>query len=80
MKWNKERLKNAAIGDRIAKYKAIPANAAEALYEKSHPEIFNFEAISIGDDGGQAFLIPLDESDNETAEYILRAIKAYQGD
>jgi hypothetical protein len=77
--WSLERLKKAKLGVRVATYEAIPANAHEAEMKESHPELFKFEAISIGDDSGQAFLVPLDESSKETAELIIEAIAAYQG-
>lgn len=77
--WSLERLKKAKFGVRVATYEAIPANAHEAEMKESHPQLFKFEAISIGDDSGQAFLVPLDESSKETAELIIKAIAAYQG-
>ncbi|MCK5606800.1 hypothetical protein KAR91_33165 [Candidatus Pacearchaeota archaeon] len=79
MRWGKERLKKATINVRVARYEAHPANEREEAYKRTNPEIFNFDAISIGDEDGQAFLVPLDESDRETAEFIVRAIKAYDG-
>lgn len=80
MKWDKLRIKSASIGVRIGAYKALPANDIEKKQLEAHPEIMFFNAISIGDDDGQAFIVPLDDSDRETAEYILRALKAYTGD
>lgn len=80
MKWDKERLKSAAIGARAAKYEAIPADEQEEKHKVENPELFSFFAVSVGDEEGQAFFVPLDESDRDTAEYILRAIEAYQGD
>lgn len=77
--WDIERIKGASIAPRTAEYNVIPANDEEDAVKKEHPEIFNFKAISIGDNGGQLFLVPLDESDRGTAEYILRAISAYTG-
>ncbi|MEE9374514.1 MAG: hypothetical protein V3V00_15775 [Saprospiraceae bacterium] len=79
-KWNIKRIKNATIAPRVAKYAGIPANEREEKIKKSHPLLFNFNALSVGDDTGQAFIIPLDESDRELAEYILRAINAYEGE
>ena len=79
MNWNPERLKSVSIGVREGKYEAVPANETESQMKTLHPEIFSFSAISIGDNKGQAFIVPLDESSKETAEYIIRAIKAYNG-
>ena len=78
--WDIERLKAATVGDRVGQYEGIPATAREEAIKKSHPHIFSFQAVSIGDDNGQAFLVPLDESSGETAKLILRAIAAYEGD
>lgn len=77
--WSLKRLKSAKLAVRVATYEAIPANAHEAAMKKIRPQLFKFEAISIGDDSGQAFLVPLDESSKETAELIIKAIAAYQG-
>lgn len=77
--WSLKRLKSAKFGVRVATYEAIPANPQEAEMKENHPQLFKFEALSIGDDNGQAFLVPLDESSKETAELIIRAIAAYSG-
>lgn len=77
--WSLERLKKAKFGVRVATYEAIPANSYEAENKEKHPHLFKFEALSIGDESGQAFLVPLDESSKETAELIIKAIAAYQG-
>lgn len=79
MKWDKNRIKQASLSDVSARYKALPT-LEQIEMAKDHPEIFEFEAISVGDSDGQCFFIPLDESDKDTAEYIIRAIKAYQGE
>ena len=78
--WTPSRLKNATIGVRTATYEGHPGShdIKALVIKEKHPEIFTFEAISIGDDTGQAFIVPLDESSRETAEYILRAIAAYK--
>jgi hypothetical protein len=78
--WTSTRLKKARINVRSGKYEAIPSTPREEAIKEEYPEIFKFEAISIGDNGGQAFFVPLDESSRETAEYILRAIAAYEGE
>lgn len=78
--WSPERLKQAKIGVRIAAYEAIPATIHEAAMKQKHPQMFKFEAISVGDDNGQAFIVPLDESSRDVAEYIIRAIAAYNGE
>lgn len=80
MIWNPERLKNAKIGVRTATYEGIPATPNEAAMKQKHPQLFKFNAISVGDDNGQAFIVPLDESSREVAEYIIRAIAAYNGE
>lgn len=77
--WSLKRLKSAKIGVRTATYEAIPATPQEAEMKEKHPHLFKFEALSIGDDNGQAFLVPLDESSKETAELIIKAIAAYRG-
>ena len=77
--WSLRRLKRAKFGVRIATYEAIPARPYEAEMKEKHPQLFKFEALSIGDDSGQAFLVPLDESSKETAELIIKAIAAYNG-
>lgn len=79
MNWTKKRLKKASIAERVATYHAIPASPYEEAMKIKHPGLFEFRAISIGDKTGQAFIVPLDESDRETAELILRAIQAYEG-
>lgn len=80
MKWSVERLKHACIAPKVATYDCEPNSSAGYAAKLTNPEIFKFEAISIGDEGGQAFIVPLDESCKETAEYILRAIAAYTGE
>ena len=75
--WSKERAFNAELAPRVGKYEAIPSNAQEESIKQKHPQLFSFEAVSIGDDNGQMFLVPLDESSKETAEFILKAIKFY---
>lgn len=78
--WSKERIKNVNFGINSARYNIKPKTRHLKELEKKHPELFNFEAISIGDNDGQLFFVPLDESSKENAEYILRAIKAYKGE
>ena len=80
MDWPKERIKLATIGVREATYEVIPATEYEISIKLAKPEMFKFRAISIGDEKGQMFFVPLDESSLGTAEYILRAIAAYNGD
>lgn len=78
--WNTERIKGATLGLTSATYEAVNLTAEQELIKQSFPHIFKFEAISIGDGKGQLFLVPLDESSKENAEYILRAIAAYKGE
>jgi len=80
MKWSVERIKGAVIGTRSSEYLANPKSEYEKNMFKTYPHLANFEALSIGDIAGQALLIPLDESSREVAEYVLRAIKAYEGE
>lgn len=80
MDWSAKRIKAATIGARLGNYEAIPATSEEKAMSKIAPNILKFKAISIGDDKGQAFFVPLDESSRKTAEYILRAIAAYKGE
>jgi hypothetical protein len=79
MDWSIDRLKKATLGEKSGSYKVIPKTERELNISKINPEIFEFEAISIGDRSGQALFIPLDESSKKTAEYILRAIASYKG-
>ena len=84
--WSSKRLKAASIGKKAAgyvvtaEYVLIPESGHERSIYEAHPERLSFSAISVGDSSGQAFLVPLDESSRETAEYILRAIAAYSGE
>lgn len=76
--WSLERLKRANLGTRSAIYEAIPSTPYETEMKEKYPQLFRFEAISIGDDDGQALIIPLDDCSKETADLILKAIAAYQ--
>jgi len=80
MNWTLARLKKAAIASRTAKYEAIPATEHERKVKEVCPDMFVFDALSVGDNDGQAFFVPLDESNREVAELIIRAIIAYEGD
>lgn len=75
--WTPKRLKRATLGKRSGEYEAVPASISERM---ALGDRVRFQAVSVGDSRGQAFIIPLDESSVETAEYILRAIAAYEGD
>jgi hypothetical protein len=77
--WSSARLKKATLGKCVGRYEAMSVTPQEAEVKKQYPEMFTFDAVSIGDKKGQAFLVPLDDSSKETAEYILRAIAAYTG-
>jgi hypothetical protein len=76
--WNLKRLKKVSLGIKTANYIAVPETKQEQEIAKIHPEIFSFSAISVGDEGGQAFIVPLDESSKETAELIIKALQAYK--
>lgn len=78
--WGKRRIKSSFIAPLAADYGVINLTEEQLIRKKDHPEIFKFQAISIGDRGGQLFFVPLDESSRKNAEYILRAIKAYKGE
>lgn len=78
--WNKERIKNATFGLHKATYNINAETESMKQLKEKHPNLFEFEAISIVDRNGQLFFVPLDESSKENAEYILRAIKAYKGE
>lgn len=75
--WSISRLSSASIAPRKGHYTAVPQTPEEYAYRDTHPELFSFEAMSVGDKGGQAFLVPLDESSEATAELIIAAINAY---
>ena len=75
--WTLERLKGARINVREGHYKAIPEDDRARAFEQIDPSLFDFRAISIGDGGGQAFIVPLDESSRIAADLILAAIKAH---
>jgi hypothetical protein len=77
MDWNLERLKKATIAPRVAIYEVLPGSIAEEKIKMVKPGMFEFQAISVGDKDGQAFIVPLDESGRETAELILKALQAY---
>ncbi len=76
-KWENERIKNVYIGPLSAAYKVTPTSYAEKQAFKTKPEMFEFEALSIGDNAGQMCIIPLDDSSRENAEYIIKALKYY---
>ena len=78
-KWENERIKNVNIGSLSAVYKVTPVSYAEKQAFKTNPEIFEFEALSIGNNAGQMCIIPLDDSSKENAEYIVEALKYYAG-
>lgn len=75
--WSLERLKRATKGSLIAEYEGFPENFIGKELKKSNPDIFKFKAISVGDKEGQCFLVPLDESSEETCNLILKAIQFY---
>ena len=78
--WSPQRLKRASLGLASGRYEATPTTPEMIDAKKRNPDLFKFDAVSIGDEGGQAFIVPLDESSLQTAMYILRAIAAYQGE
>jgi hypothetical protein len=80
MNWGINRLKGASIAPNVAEYEAIPSTSEQQYFKQIKPELFKFQAISIGDENGQAFIVPLDESGRGTAELILKALAAYKGE
>ena len=78
--WSPTRLKAAFLGLKAFKYEVLPVGQDEMVLKMMFPNTFGFEGISAGDASGQAFIVPLDESSMETAQYILRAIEAYEGE
>lgn len=75
--WTLERLKGASIAPIEATYKAIPETVQQRIIALTNPELFTFQAISIGDDEGQAFIVPMDESGKGTVELIFKALAQY---
>lgn len=80
MDWDIKRLKGATLALKVAQYEAVALTLEQVTMKRLHPELFNFEAISVGDEDGQAFIVPLDESGRGTAELILKALAAYKGE
>ena len=76
MKWNKDRIAKASLAPRTAQYEVIPVSDQEKAAKIAHPQLFNFHALSIGDDGGQLCFIPLDEADRESAKLLIKIIEA----
>ena len=77
--WDKIRIKKATTAPLQATYEVIDLTLKQEIIKEQHPDVFKFKAISVGDHLGQAFFVPMDESSIKTAEYIIRAIKAYEG-
>lgn len=77
MDWSRVRMAGASIAPRTGRYEAIPQTPQEWSYKETHPHLFSFETISIGDKDGQLFFVPLDESSKKNAEFILNAINFY---
>lgn len=75
--WTKDRLLAAGLAPREGKYEVIPATPHEEYMKAKHPHLFSFQAVSIGDDSGQLCFVPLDESSEESAQFIVEAIKFY---
>lgn len=75
--WSLERIKGTSLAPRVGKYKVTPTSESEEKFKITHPHLFEFEAVSVGDGKGQMFLVPLDESSKETAQFILDAVKFY---
>jgi len=80
MDWSIERLKKASLAPHVAEYEAVAGTLEQVTMKRLHPALFKFEAISVGDGSGQAFIVPLDESGKGTAELILKALAAYKGE
>lgn len=52
-------------------------HASERLTAIRQLNLHRFEALSIGTKTGQVCIVPLDESNQETAEFIVRACNAH---
>jgi len=68
-------LRNLSVGPNKAKYEAIPGNSGQQAVKEECPELFEFEAVSIGNKDGQFCLVPLDESSEANALLIVNALK-----
>ena len=75
--WTKKEALGASLAPRKGTYEVLPASVIELGFKQTHPHLFTFEAVSVGDENGQMFLVPLDESSEETVKFILKAIKFY---
>ena len=75
--WSLSRLQNAKIAPYEATYEAVDLSDELERIKLKQGDIFKFKAISIGDEDGQAFFVPLEESGRVTTELILKALKAY---
>lgn len=76
--WDLDRLCGASLAPKKATYKVVPTKEYQIAVFKTNPELFEFEAVSVGDDDGQAFIIPLDESSEEVADLVITALKFYK--
>lgn len=75
--WSSDRLKEISIAPRTGTYEAIPQSDHEYKVKATHPHLFTFQTVSIGDAKGQMCFVPLDESSEETAKFIVEAVKFY---
>lgn len=76
--WDLDRLCGASLAPKKATYKAVPSTPYQIAVSETNPELFEFEAVSVGDDEGQAFIIPLDESSEEVAGIVIKALEFYK--
>lgn len=70
-------MSGASLAPQIGRYEAIPQSDREYKVKVTHPHLFEFDTVSVGDGKGQLFFVPLDESSKENAEFILEAINFY---
>lgn len=60
--------------DRVT-YEVIVETSGQQAVKDENPELFRFDALSIGDGDGQFCLVPLDESDMGNARMIVNSLK-----
>lgn len=75
--WSSDRLKDVSLAPRVGTYECVPQSDHEYKVKATHPHLFSLQAVSIGDSKGQMCLVPLDESSEETAKFIVEAVKFY---
>ena len=59
--------KKFEVGERLGKYKAIPANSEEKRLLKKYNVNIEFMSVSVGNAKGQAAIFPIDDFGEEKA-------------